>query len=66
METKNKMEGGNTMEGNNKFTQEQIDELLQKGKTRNGVLTYSDMMAVVNTLDTPSPEEVERLMEMLL
>lgn len=65
METKNKMEGGNTMEGNNKFTQEQIDELLQKGKTRNGVLTYSDMMAVVNTLDTPSPEEVERLMDII-
>ncbi|WP_405383943.1 RNA polymerase sigma factor RpoD [Phascolarctobacterium sp.] len=53
------------MEGNNKFTQEQIDELLQKGKTRNGVLTYSDMMAVVNTLDTPSPEEVERLMDII-
>ena len=37
MEVKNKMEGGDTMENNvGKFTQEQIDELLQKAKANNG------------------------------
>ena len=65
METKKKMEGGDTMAENNKLTQEQIDALIQKGKAKKGVLTYSDVMNLINTLDTVSPEDVEHLYEVI-
>ena len=65
METKKKMEGGDTMAENNKLTQEQIDALIQKGKANKGVLTYRDVMDLINTLDTVSPEDVEHLYEVI-
>lgn len=66
METKKKKEGGNTVAVNtNKITPEQLDELVQKGKSQNGVLTYQDVMSLINTLDTVSPEDVEHLYEVI-
>ena len=63
METKKKMEGGDTMAEKTKLTQEQIDALIQKGKENKGVLTYRDVMSFINTLDVVSPEDVENLYE---
>ena len=64
MEIKIDMEGGNTMDDNNcKLTQEQIDELVQRGKAQNGVLTYGDVMGTINSLDTVSSDAVEHLYE---
>ena len=40
METKINKEGGDTMAAATKITQEQIDELIRKGKANKGVLTY--------------------------
>lgn len=66
MEVKNKMEGGDTMENNvGKFTQEQIDELLQKAKANNGVLTYQDIMTAMQSMPDISSECVEGLYEVL-
>ena len=48
-------------ENTSKLTQEQIDELVQRGKSQNGVLTYGDVMGTINSLDTVSSEEVEHL-----
>ena len=64
MEIKIDMEGGNTMDDNNcKLTQEQIDELVQRGKAQNGVLTYGDVMGTINSLDTVSSDDVEHVYE---
>ena len=64
MEIKIDMEGGNTMDDNNcKLTQEQIDELVQRGKAQNGVLTYGDVMGTINSLDPVSSDDVEHLYE---
>jgi len=60
----NNMEGGNTMENNGQLTQEQIDELLQKGKAQNGVLTYSEINNAVSAMDL-SPDETIQLCEIL-
>ncbi len=66
MEIKIDMEGGNTMDDNNcKLTQEQIDELVQRGKAQNGVLTYGDVMGTINSLDTVSSDDVEHLYEVI-
>ena len=66
MEIKIDMEGGNTMDDNNcKLTQEQIDELVQRGKAQNGVLTYGDVMGTINSLDSVSPDDVEHLYEVI-
>lgn len=65
METKKKMEGGDTMAEKTKLTQEQIDALIQKGKENKGVLTYRDVMSFINTLDVISPEDVENLYEVI-
>ncbi len=66
MEAKKKMEGGDTMENtNSKFTKEQLDELIQKGKSKNGVLTYKDIMSFMQGMDTISPEDVEHLYEVV-
>ena len=51
METKKKMEGGDTMAEKTKLTQEQIDALIQKGKENKGVLTYRDVMSFINRMD---------------
>ena len=48
-----------------KLTQEQIDELIQKGKSQNGVLTYQDMMNAINTVDTITPEDVDHLYDVI-
>ena len=53
------------MAESNKLTQEQIDALIQKGKANKGVLTYRDVMDLINTLDTVSPEDVEHLYEVI-
>ncbi len=65
MEIKKKMEGGDTVADNIKITPEQLDELIQKGKSQNGVLTYRDVMNLINSLDTISPEDVEHLYEVI-
>ena len=66
MEIKIDMEGGNTMDDTNcKLTQEQIDELVQRGKAQNGVLTYGDVMGTINSLDSVSPDDVEHLYEVI-
>lgn len=54
------------MDDNNcKLTQEQIDELVQRGKAQNGVLTYGDVMGTINSLDTVSSDDVEHLYEVI-
>ena len=65
METKKNKKGGDTVAANSKFSQEQLDELIQKGKSQNGVLTYQDVMSLINTLDTVAPEDVEHLYEVI-
>lgn len=50
---------------NSKFTKEQLDELIQKGKSKNGVLTYKDIMSFMQGMDTISPEDVEHLYEVV-
>ncbi|MDO4922032.1 MAG: RNA polymerase sigma factor RpoD [Phascolarctobacterium sp.] len=52
-------------ETTNKLSQEQIEELLQKGKSQNGVLTYRDIMSAISTLDTVSSDDVEHLYEVI-
>ncbi|WP_299448765.1 RNA polymerase sigma factor RpoD [uncultured Phascolarctobacterium sp.] len=52
------------MENNGQLTQEQIDELLQKGKAHNGVLTYSEINNAVSAMDL-SPDETIQLCEIL-
>lgn len=63
-------EGGDTMAevttNNNKLSQEQIDELIQRGKANGGVLTYRDIMGIVNSLETISSEDVENLYEIIV
>lgn len=51
---------------NNKLSQEQIDELIQRGKANGGVLTYRDIMGIVNSLETISSEDVENLYEIIV
>ena len=66
MENNFEMEGGNTMDENtNKLSQEQIDELVQRGKSQNGVLTYGDVMGAMSSLDNISTEDVEHLYEII-
>lgn len=65
METKQIMEGGDTVATNSRLTQEQIDELIQKGKANKGVLTYSDVMNLTNSLEEVSPEDVEHIYEVI-
>ncbi|MCD8175235.1 MAG: hypothetical protein LUD41_04770 [Phascolarctobacterium sp.] len=47
------------------ITQEQFDELIQKGKSQNGVLSYSDIMAMQG-MDTLSIEDIENLYELIV
>lgn len=65
MKAKNKIEGGNIMDINTKFTNEQIEELIQKGKSNNGVLTYKDIMTLVQTVESITPEDIEGLYEII-
>lgn len=65
MKAKNKIEGGNIMDINTKFTNEQIEELIQKGKSNNGVLTYKDIMTLVQTVESVTPEDIEGLYEII-
>ncbi len=59
-------EGGDTMENTDVvISQDQIEELLQKGISQNGVLTYQDVMGVINTLDNVTTEAVEHLYEVI-
>lgn len=51
---------------NNKLSQEQIDELIQRGKANGGVLTYRDIMGIINSLETISSEDVENLYEIIV
>lgn len=48
-----------------KITQEQIDELIRKGKANKGVLTYGDVMNLTNTLEDITPEDVEHIYEVI-
>lgn len=65
METKETMKGGNTVENTTKnLTEEQINELVQKGKKQNGVLTYSDVLAIPG-MENITPEEIEQIYEAL-
>ena len=66
MEAKKKKEGGDTMENNAvKYTQEKLDELVQKGKANNGVLTHSEILSTMETIVENNPECVEMIYEML-
>ncbi len=56
-------EGEGTVTVNTNFTQEQIDALIQKGKSQNGVLTYKDIMSVGSTMENFTPDDVEALYE---
>lgn len=58
-------ERGDTMMVDGKLTQERIDELIQKGQSQNGVLTYQDMMNAINGDDTITPEDVEHLYDVI-
>ena len=48
-----------------KITQEQIDELIRKGKANKGVLTYGDVMNLTNTLEDITSEDVEHIYEVI-
>ena len=65
METKKTMEGGDTMATTSKITPEQIEELIRKGKANKGVLTYSDVMSLTNTIEDITTEDVEYLYEVI-
>lgn len=65
METKKNMEGGDTMATTSKITQEQIDELIRKGKANKGVLTYSDVMSITNNIEDVTAEDVADLYEVI-
>ena len=65
METKKTMEGGDTMATTSKITPEQIEELISKGKANKGVLTYSDVMSLTNTIEDITTEDVEYLYEVI-
>ena len=65
METKKTMEGGDTMATTSKITQEQIDELIRKGKANKGVLTYSDVMSITNNIEDVTAEDVADLYEVI-
>ena len=65
METKINKEGGDTMAAATKITQEQIDELIRKGKANKGVLTYGDVMNLTNTLEDITSEDVEHIYEVI-
>lgn len=65
MEISLEMEGGDTMENNMKIiSEEQLNELVQKGKQQNGVLTYSDVLSLPG-MDNISPEEIEQIYDAL-
>lgn len=64
MENKNIQKGGDTVENTSKFSQEQIEELILKGKSQNGVLTYSDISAMPG-IDAASPEDIEHIYEVI-
>ena len=65
METKETMKGGDTVENTTKnLTEEQINELVQKGKKQNGVLTYSDVLGIPG-MESITPEEIEQIYEAL-
>ncbi len=57
--------GEGTVATTTNFTPEQIEAFVQKGKSQNGVLTYKDVMSVVNTMENISPEDVETLFEVM-
>ena len=65
METKKNMEGGDTVATTSKITQEQIDELIRKGKANKGVLTYSDVMSITNNIEDVTAEDVADLYEVI-
>lgn len=46
------------------LSEERLNEIVQKGKSQNNVLTYSDVMNFAG-LDNPSPEEFEQIYEVL-
>ena len=48
-----------------KITQEQIDELIRKGKANKGVLTYSDVMSITNNIEDVTAEDVADLYEVI-
>lgn len=53
------------MENNTKtLTDEQITELVQKGKKQNSVLTYSDVLGLPG-MENITPEEIEQIYEVL-
>ena len=64
MEAKKKMKGGDTMETNvAKITLEQIEELVQKGKANNGVLTYQDIMPLAQNVTDSTADCVDQIIE---
>lgn len=63
---KKELEGGDTMANDtNKLTQEHIDELVAKGKAKNGVLTYADVTKSIKTLDV-TPDDIEHLYDVII
>lgn len=63
---KKELEGGDTMANDtNKLTQEHIDELVAKGKAKNGVLTYADVTKAITTLDV-TPDDIEHLYDAII
>lgn len=53
------------MENNIKvITEDQLNELVQKGKKQNGVLTYSDVLGLPG-MDNITPEEIEQIYDAL-
>lgn len=63
---KKELEGGDTTANDtNKLTQEHIDDLVAKGKAKNGVLTYADVAKVIKTLDV-TPDDIEHLYDVII
>lgn len=65
MENSLEEKGGNAVENITKvITEEQINELVQRGKKQNGVLTYSDVLGLPG-MESITPEEIEQIYEAL-
>lgn len=66
-EIRQEVKGGSAVEAETTtrvITEEQMNELIKKGKKQNGVLTYSDVLGLPH-MENITPEEIEQIYETL-
>lgn len=59
-----KRKGGNAM-ANEKISSEQVEELLHKGKSHGGVLTYREIMDSMQSAEEMSPDDMEDMYDLI-